>query len=300
MSLINAEVLARLSKHTRVQYELATKEEKEIMLALANRSYHLPGYGFCSDFRQYFANNHPFFGIFCKHPLHPIGVGMRIVALVGSILFGLTVSNLFFLLVLQDEQYQQVLCTISFGETEYSLTTGLLLLWTVGGGVHATYDIGIWYIAACACCPWNKRCQSYGTYFVIFLVVLLASAASLVVLVRVALDESEIDAATLESGGLLDDEVELQNELTHIHSEDVEFLLGYVVEFSLALLVYYPLCSFLFFSGVLGCGILPGLGGRPREMQLLEQKIKARRSEQKIKARRSDLHYDGNSTELSY
>jgi hypothetical protein len=273
MGLINSEVLARLSKHTRVQYEAAIKEEKEIIVALANRSYHLPNYDYCADFRQYFANNHPFFGIFCKHALHPIGVGMRIVALVGSILFGLTVSNLFFLLVLQDEQYQQELCTISFGDTEYTLTSGLLLLWTVGGGVHATYDICIWYLAAGACCPWNERCKSYGTYSVIFLVLLLASAASLVVLVRVALEESEIDAMTLESGGLLDDEVVLEDELTDIQNEDVQFLLGYVVEFSLALLVYYPLCSFLFFSGVLGCGIIPGLGGRPREMHLLKNRI---------------------------
>jgi hypothetical protein len=206
---------------------------------------------------------------------------MRIVALVGSILFGLTISNLFFLLVLQDEQYQQEIFTISFGANsgEYSVTSGMLLLWTVGGGVHATYDICIWYIAACACCPWNKRCKSYGTYFVILLVLLLASAASLVALVRVALEESEVDALNLTSAGLLDDEVELETELTHLHKEDVQFLLGYVVEFSLALLVYYPLGSFLFFSGVLGCEIIPGLGGRPREIQLLKKEIEKRRAD---------------------
>jgi hypothetical protein len=285
MGLIYSEALARLSKQTRVQYESATKKEKKIIVALANRSYHLPAYDYCADFRQYFANNHPFFGIFCKHPLHPIGVGMRIVALVGSILFGLTISNLFFLLVLQDEQYQQALFTISLGDGEYSLTSGMLLLWTVGGGVHATYDICIWYIAACACCPWNKTCKSYGTYIVIFLVLVLAFAASLVVVVRV----SEIDAMTLDSAGLLDDEVGLTDEITHIHKEDVQFLLGYAVEFSLALLVYYPLCSFLFFSGVLGCGFIPGLGGRPREIQLLKKEIE----------RRSTDLDDGNSTEGS-
>jgi hypothetical protein len=94
---------------------------------------------------------------------------------------------------------------------------------------------------------------------------------------------------TLDSAGLLDDEVGLTDEITHIHKEDVQFLLGYAVEFSLALLVYYPLCSFLFFSGVLGCGFIPGLGGRPREIQLLKKEIE----------RRSTDLDDGNSTEGS-
>lgn len=46
------------------------------------------------------------------------------------------------------------------------------------------------------------------------------------------------------------------------------FLLGYLVEFILALFVYYPIAVTILFSGVLGCnGRVPLLGGRPREMK---------------------------------
>jgi hypothetical protein len=68
----------------------------------------------------------------------------------------------------------------------------------------------------------------------------------------------------LESGGLVDDQVDLKD----IHKEDVSFLLNYVMEFALALLVYYPLGSVILFSGILGCGKLPILGGRPRDIYL--------------------------------
>lgn len=40
------------------------------------------------------------------------------------------------------------------------------------------------------------------------------------------------------------------------------FLIGYLVELTIALFVYYPLTSTMFFSGVLGCGRIPILGGR--------------------------------------
>ena len=40
------------------------------------------------------------------------------------------------------------------------------------------------------------------------------------------------------------------------------FLIGYLVELTIALFVYYPLTSTMFFSGILGCGRIPILGGR--------------------------------------
>jgi hypothetical protein len=40
------------------------------------------------------------------------------------------------------------------------------------------------------------------------------------------------------------------------------FLVGYAVELTIALFLYYPLTSTMFFSGVLGCGRIPILGGR--------------------------------------
>ena len=47
-------------------------EQEELLPALAHRSYHLPGHGYCSDLVQYFANTHPLFGMCCHHPMHPV------------------------------------------------------------------------------------------------------------------------------------------------------------------------------------------------------------------------------------
>lgn len=40
------------------------------------------------------------------------------------------------------------------------------------------------------------------------------------------------------------------------------FLIGYAVELTIALFLYYPFTSTVFFSGILGCGRIPILGGR--------------------------------------
>ena len=73
-----------------------------------------------------------------------------------------------------------------------------------------------------------------------------------------------IDIMQLESAGLVDDLLDLKD----IEKEDVDFLLVYVVEFSIALLLYYPFGSLVLFSGILGCGKLPILGGRARDIYL--------------------------------
>jgi hypothetical protein len=49
---------------------------------------------------------------------------------------------------------------------------------------------------------------------------------------------------------------------------------NYLIEFALALTVYYPLIATIFFSGILGCqGNIPVLGGRPRDL-IMEEKVK--------------------------
>ena len=46
-----------------------------------------------------------------------------------------------------------------------------------------------------------------------------------------------------------------------------DFMIGYVIEFVLAVFVYSPLILTVVFTGVLGCnGKIPVLGGRPREV----------------------------------
>jgi hypothetical protein len=255
--------------------ELEDEETQKLIIALANRSYHLPGYGLWADLCQYLNNNHPLLGIFCHHRLHPIKTRMRLLTLFGSILFGLTVSNIFFLLVLSDERFQEKMFAVTINEEEWYITSGMVMLWTVGGSVHASYDIMIWYIVACACCPFSKKFRLYGSFLVGFAIVLLLAMTSLIVLVRASLQHEEndnLDLTQLDSAGLVDDQVVLVD----IKKEDVRFLLGYVTEFALALIVYYPLGSLILFSGILGCGKLPILGGRPRDMLVHQKMVKHR------------------------
>jgi len=240
-------------------------QDERLVVALATRSYHLPGFTYGEDLCQYLRNNHPLLGIFCHHELHPITTKMRILALLGSVLCGLTISNIFFLLVLKEEKFQVEVISVRINGTNWSITTGLLLLWTLGGAIHATYDIWIWYIAACACCPFSKKWRQYGASTTIFLFVMLLTMSSFVVLVRACLDREEnleVDVLDLESAGIADDQITLSD----IEPHDLRFLLGYTMEFMLALLVYYPIGSVTLFSGVLGCGRLPVLGGRPRDI----------------------------------
>ena len=45
------------------------------------------------------------------------------------------------------------------------------------------------------------------------------------------------------------------------------FLVGYLLELLFALFIFYFLTSTVFFSGILGCGRVPVLGGRPYEIR---------------------------------
>ena len=90
-------------------------------------------------------------------------------------------------------------------EDTLRITKGMLLLWTLGSGVHALYDSAVWYASACACCLPGNRCESLGFmrrvggYFIMFVVVLVAAAASFAVVMRVTLmsdDDEEIGRAS--------------------------------------------------------------------------------------------------------
>jgi hypothetical protein len=50
-----------------------------------------------------------------------------------------------------------------------------------------------------------------------------------------------------------------------------QFLITYATELVLSLFIYYPIVGTILFSGLLGCGKVPILGGRPYEV-LVEQR----------------------------
>jgi hypothetical protein len=103
---------------------------------------------------------------------------------------------------------------------------------------------------------------------------------AIIILTRVAItntdagyDDNDDDASTGSFNFLSEKEwVEGHN------AQEFQFLLGYLVEMVLALFIYYPLGGTILFSGVLGCGKLPLLGGRPREVAAEERRDKRKES----------------------
>ena len=100
-------------------------ETNELVQLLALQAYHLPGNNWLQDWWQFMTNNHPVFGICCHNNAHPIKSFTRIVALIGTITFGLAITNLFYVFFLWNPEYDRVLASIVTDDgTELVLTTG--------------------------------------------------------------------------------------------------------------------------------------------------------------------------------
>ena len=121
--------------------EEESEETKELIMALAIRSYHLPGYSCMGDMCQYIFNNHPLLGIFFHHKLHPVKTVWRFLLFLGSVLFGLTVSNIFFLLVLSDERYQKEVFVVPFAGEEWGITSAYLMVRARSGSLSLALTI---------------------------------------------------------------------------------------------------------------------------------------------------------------
>eukprot|EP00977_Amphora_coffeiformis_P010904 scaffold2576_cov175-Amphora_coffeaeformis.AAC.8 len=247
------------------------------------------------------ANNHPLLGICCHHPRHPIRTPMRLLNLFASIVFGLLLTNMIWLFFVLSDDYDSdhAVVTISLGGTvdtgtnttrfdaipdkdsEVAITEGMIMLWTLGGGLHALFDNTVWYLSACVCClPCHsqeslERFQKYGTIFMVFAVLCIGAVASFIVVLRASVeDDEEEQVERFESGGITDDQVDL---FGFQDKSSFDFLLSYGIELALALFIYYPVVGTVLFSGVLGCGKVPILGGRPYEVMVEKKRIERKR-----------------------
>jgi len=295
--------LSKYSTEIEERKKVERDEKARIVPALAARSYHLEGNSFCEDWFQYFMNNHPIFGICCHHKLHPVGFPERIVALIGSFAFGLAITNIFFLsFIFTDEAYQEAIISISInqntsGTNVFSdlkdqtgseedggvddntlvVTYGMILLWTVGGGMHSCFDIAVWYISACACChPGGilERCgfcKKFGSVLMVVIIAVVVAISTFIAVLRASIESSdeEISISNITSGGINDDVVDL-GKIDGVQS--FEFVLTFAIEMLLTYIIYFPLLGTILFTGVLGCGRVPFLGGRPREVWLEKKK----------------------------
>lgn len=239
---------------------------------LAARAYHFPGNSWCQDWMQYISNTHTVLGLFFHHPLHPMGFQERLVMLFGSIAIGLTISNFTYMYFIRNgySVKDNVFSITLKGVPEVGITKLMLVLWTLGSFLHTVFDLLLWHLKACTVCRYrgriDDRLMKWGRVVGLFIVMVTIGAGGYAVLLRASIE--------YDGEGSVASEVEesiLSNELYEIQYDDKRsfgFLFGYLIEFLLALFVYYPIAITILFSGVLGCsGRVPILGGRPREMK---------------------------------
>lgn len=277
-------VSAISSRHERSRRS-QVDQNAALISALGNRDYHLPDNNARQDYFQYFANNHPLFGICCHNKLSPVGFRQRICVLIGSMAFGLALTNFIVLFFLNNpsqnavfQPFLKVSFNVTVGEEDVrglSVSTGQVFLWVFGSAFHSAFDLSIWHISACVCCQPGGQleclggCKVLGNYLVIFVTILVVASASFIVMLRAALDNNEaIGLTDLDSAGITDDQIEFVGRIDGI--ESYEFLLSWLIEVATSLFVWYFVLGSILWSGVLGCGTLPFLGGRPRDVKVEE------------------------------
>jgi hypothetical protein len=122
----------------------ADREVREATIAaLKKRAFHLPkNKTWCEDWRQYMANNHPFFGIFLSPKMSPVGFGERIIGLTISLLIGITTTNIVMVWKNLDDNMSEVLLSLEWSEQSdsFELSLGLLILWAGMSCLHAVHD----------------------------------------------------------------------------------------------------------------------------------------------------------------
>lgn len=274
-------------------YSKNYNEAHFIVPLLATRSYHIPGNNWYQDWTQFMINNHPLFSIFCHHRLHPLRLAQRVVCLIGSVSFGLITTNCVYLYYnYYNLNMDHILVRLHLGNVielfpidggqTWNITHGMVTLWTFGGLLHSAFDITIWFLSSCSCClpggSYQKfgYCRKFGSYVVIIVVIILVAVTSFVVALRATL-ESKVDSFDIN----LDIQEIKWNQVYDARS--FSFVVGYLIELPLALFLYYPLMATILFSGILGCGTLPILGGRPREIKVeFVNKLKEAKNFRKI------------------
>lgn len=224
-------------------------------------------------------NNHPLFGICCHHRLHPLKMRQRLIILLGSFSFGVAITNTIYLWFLGSgrDDKQQVfavnLSALQSNSQTFSVTSGLVMLVTVGSGSHAIFDRFVWSLSACGCCRAGGSfenlflrgcCKSVGSYLVIISVVAVVSLATCVVVIRASMEEGQSNVPIVHNRTEV---LEQFLDFNHFKVQDYSFLKGYALEFAFSLFIYYPFIETVLFSGIIGCGCIPVFGGRPYAMR---------------------------------
>eukprot|EP00978_Attheya_sp_CCMP212_P005934 scaffold13273_cov35-Attheya_sp.AAC.1 len=250
-------VMETLKKKLDLDTTLSEEDKKDIQ-RLAIRSYHMPGNSYWQDWKQFICNNHPVLGLWWSDPRHPMTRLQRIVLLVASLSFGLAATSIVVLWYYYTQRdMSKVVLEFDAGfNIEVRITSGFLSLVSIGGILHSVFDLGVWYIQICpfcqpgGCWPWreNRRIWLWiGAHIGLEAAVIATFLALCVCVLRGIVVENDDDLGV----------------------EDYRFLLNYLMELTFSLCLFYPTIAFILFTGILGWGFIPILGGRPWEMKVL-------------------------------
>lgn len=241
-----------------------TDYDRMVIQRLALRKWHIPGNTFWEDYFFWFDNNHPILCFWMADPRHPLGLSERIINLLASLAFGLsaTCCVVLWFFYHKGTDFEKTFIEL-FG---FEISVGMISVFAFSGPLHVAFDIGIFFLQSCPPCriggilyDWlpesHKRCWLWvGSYLASLLALAAVALAINVTLVRASIEE--------DGNG---DNVTMM-------PQHYFFVLLYCAEVVVANFVAFPICSFIIFSGVLGCcGIIPGLGGRPYQVKKWER-----------------------------
>ena len=164
-------------------------------------------------------------------------------------------------------------------------TSHMTILWTIGSMAHSTFDFGLWHLIACGHCNQRNDLGVAGWGASVFLVMVIVSLTKVSVYFRAfSPEEGENEGEFLNSTTIEGEESNsgFHTVLDYVDSEnekDFRFLFGYMIEIFLSLFVSTPLVQTVVFSGVLGCGCIPFLGGRTQSVRNAVSEENVRRVE---------------------
>ena len=275
--------------------EITKVDENFIKGKLARRAYHLPNNNYCQDYKQYLLNCHLLFGLFCYDKRSPVRMKHRLLILCGSLAFGLNITNIIYLWGNQvDEEITDAFTdwartniyngtnvtnaiiedTIGDASDRLKVDIGsqLTILWTVGSAIHAAFDMALWHMISCGYCSYGTNasnrqdCLIFGWSTAISIVMLMIIATCVVVYFRVFPLTDESDRLDEQLVSIMDDEIEPAVVMGFFLQGDFSFILAFIIEFLASLFIWTPFLMTTLFTGVLGCGRIPCIGGRPREV----------------------------------
>lgn len=201
-------------------------EERARLLGI--RSPHLPGYSCCDDWIQWQRNNHPLFGLCFRFRENPISILKRIMVLIGSLAFGVFMSNIVFLffhlLKNADGSPKENMDVEHFESYLYQY---MLVICTLGALVHSLIDLIFLRLTACSCCGTFAWCFSICLSFIFI------ALAAITTIQTVAPEVLEMFIGQIMNAAL----------------KPQQILLVYFVEFASAYLVFFPLMFTIIFIG---------------------------------------------------